>query len=208
MLTIALSKGYLMDESLKVFQKIGVKVPAKEDISRKLEFNDLSGNFRFLVLRPIDVPVYVEYGAADLGIAGKDVLIEGEHQVAELIDMKIGYCRLVVAGLKKAGYTPEKICSGLRVATKFVNSTAAYCKKKGIDVEIIKLYGSVELAPIDGLSDLIIDLVATGKTLKENGLEVIEPIYETTARLIANSVKIKSKYKELMDVATRIKSVI
>lgn len=208
MLTIALSKGYLMQESIKLFNKIGIAIDQSEDLSRKLEFTDLSGEYRFLVIRPIDVPVYVEYGAADIGIAGKDVLVEGKHPVAELLDLKFGYCRLVVAGMKKENHKVTNFYSGMRVATKFVHSAEKYFKAKGLEVELIKLYGSVELAPIDGLSDLIVDLVATGRTLKENGLEVIDDIYETTARLIANNVKIKIRYDEVMALAKRIQKAL
>jgi ATP phosphoribosyltransferase len=203
MLTIALSKGYLMNETLKVFQEMGIKIP-DGDLSRKLEFTDLSGKYRFLVIRPSDVPVYVEYGVADLGVAGKDVLIEGNFRVAELVDLKFGYCRLAVAGKKGAG----PVRSGMRVATKFINSARSFFTSKEIDVELIKLYGSVELAPIDGLSDAIVDLVATGRTLKENGLEVWEDIYETTARLIANNVKIKSRYDEVIGFTKKVKAVL
>jgi ATP phosphoribosyltransferase len=209
MITIAVSKGYLLKETLKIFKKIGIEINENEDISRKLECTDKSGKYRFLFVRPADVPVYVEYGAADFGIAGKDVLLEGSHAVAELIDLGFGYCRLVVAGLKKDKYTPQRLAAGgFKVATKFVNSAAKYFQDQGIDVELIKLYGSVELAPIDGLSDLIVDLVATGTTLKENGLEVVDTIYETTARLIANSVKIKSRYNEFIALAGKIKSAL
>jgi ATP phosphoribosyltransferase len=203
MLTIALSKGYLMNESLKVFQKMGIKIP-EGDLSRKLEFTDVSGNYRFLVIRPSDVPVYVEYGVADLGVAGKDVLIEGDYPVAELLDLKFGFCRLAVAGKKDAG----PVRSGMRVATKFTHSAQSFFTSKGIDVELIKLYGSVELAAIDGLADAIVDLVATGRTLKENGLEVWEDIYETTARLIANNVKIKSRYDEVIGFTKKVKAVL
>ena len=206
MLTIALSKGYLMKETLQVLKKIGVRIP-DGDLSRKLEFFDLDKKYRFLIVRPADVPVYVEYGAADIGVAGKDVLIEGDYKLTELLDLKFGYCRLVVAG-KKGAYKLNTLRSVLRVATKFVNSAAAYFEKLGLDMELIKLYGSVELAPLDGLSDVIVDLVATGKTLQENGLEIIAPVYETTARLIANRVKVKSKYTEIMALAKRMKKTI
>jgi ATP phosphoribosyltransferase len=206
MLTIALSKGYLLKEALQLLKKIGLRIP-EGDLSRKLEFADLDRKCRFLIVRPADVPVYVEYGAADLGIAGKDVLLEGNYKLAELLDLKFGYCRLVVAG-RKGAYRPDTLTSGLRVATKFVNSAAAYFEKLGLDVELIKLYGSVELAPLDGLSDVIVDLVATGKTLQENGLEIIAPVYETTARLIANRVRVKSKYAEIMALAKKVKRAL
>lgn len=206
MLTIALSKGYLMKEALKLLEKTGARLPVI-DLTRKLEFMDTQRKYRFLIVRPMDVPVYVEYGAADLGIVGKDVLLENVCKLTELLDLKFGYCRLVVAALK-GRYKSETLHSDLRVATKFVNSATAYFEKRGLDVELIKLYGSVELAPLDGLSDVIVDLVATGKTLQENGLEIIDEIYDTTARLIANRVKIKSKYTEIMALAKKMKGVL
>ena len=206
MLTIALSKGYLLDEALKVFRKIGLRLPM-EDLARKLEFTDAAREYRFLIVRPADVPVYVEYGAADLGVAGKDVLIEGRHKVTELLDLKFGFCRLVLAALRGA-YRKDTLSAGLRAATKFVNSAEDYFQGLGLDLELIKLYGSVELAPIDGLSDVIVDLVATGRTLKENGLEILDEIYASTARLIANRVRVKSRYFEIMALAERIKRAV
>jgi ATP phosphoribosyltransferase len=208
MLTIALSKGYLLSEALKVFRKVGLRVPDADEISRKLEFADADQKCRFLIVRPADVPVYVEYGAADLGVAGKDVLLEGRHKITELLDLKFGRCRLVVAALRGA-HRKDTLRDGLRVATKFLNSAAEYFQEKlGLDIELIKLYGSVELAPLDGLSDVIVDLVATGRTLQENGLEVVDEIYASTARLIANRVKAKSRYGEIMALAHRIKKAV
>lgn len=204
MLTIGLAKGYLMKEALELFKKAGLEFENLEEQSRKLEFFDQSGSYRFLVLRPSDVPVYVEYGAADLGIAGKDVLLEGDFKVAELLDLKYGYCQLVVAALKKDQYKKNNLGSDLRIATKFTNSASQYFKNKGLNIELIKLYGSVELAPIGGLSDLIVDLVATGKTIKENGLEIVDTIYESTARLIANSIKVRTNYQKIITLTERL----
>jgi len=206
MLTIALAKGYLLKEALKVLEKTGIRLPVV-DLARKLEFTDVQRKYRFLIVRPADVPVYVEYGAADLGVVGKDVLLENDYKLTELLDLKFGYCRLVVAALK-GKYRADTLRSGLRVAAKYVNSAAAYFEERGLDVELIKLYGSVELAPLDGLSDVIVDLVATGKTLQENGLEIVDEIYDTTARLIANRVKVKSKYPEIMALAKKLKGVL
>ncbi|MDR2431088.1 MAG: ATP phosphoribosyltransferase [Candidatus Margulisbacteria bacterium] len=206
MLTIALSKGYLLNEALKLCGAAGVRLPAA-DLSRKLEFTDIQQKYRFLIVRPMDVPVYVEYGAADLGIAGKDVLRENSYKLVELLDLKFGYCRLVVAA-QRGRHKAATLVSGLRAATKYINSAAAYFAGRGLDVELIKMYGSVELAPIDGLSDVIVDLVATGKTLQENGLEIVAEIYDTTARLVANRVKVKSKYPEIMALAGRMKRVL
>ncbi|MDR1998288.1 MAG: ATP phosphoribosyltransferase [Candidatus Margulisbacteria bacterium] len=206
MLTIALSKGYLLKEALRLLEQTGARLPAV-DLTRRLEFIDVSQKYRFLIVRPADVPVYVEYGAADLGIAGRDVLIEGQYKLTELLDLGFGYCRLVVAALK-GRHKSGTLRSGLRVATKFVNSAAAYFEQRGLDVELIKLYGSVELAPLDGLSDVIVDLVATGKTLQEHGLEIIDEIYDTTARLVANRVKVRSKYTEIMALARKLRDIL
>lgn len=204
MLTIALSKGYLLKEAFKLFAKVGIEVDPAEAESRKLEIKDKSGNYSFLLLRPADVPVYVEYGAADLGITGWDVLVEGSFKVTKLLDLKFGRCSLVVAGLKNK-YTKETLRSDLRVATKFVNSAANYFRDKGLDVELIKLYGSVELAPVQGLSDIIVDLTASGTTLKENGLEIIDRVYDATAYLVANSIKVKTKYNDIIKLSSELK---
>ncbi|MFC1517690.1 ATP phosphoribosyltransferase, partial [Candidatus Margulisiibacteriota bacterium] len=171
MLTIALAKGYLLGEAVELFRQAGIQISESDAASRKLTFFDKSKKYKFLVIRPMDVPVYVEHGAADLGISGKDVLVEGEESVAELLDLKFGYCNLVVAVPrgKKNIYKPN-----MRIATKFSKATEAFFTKKGIKAEIIKLYGSVELAPQVGLADAIVDLTATGSSLKDNNLEIKE----------------------------------
>jgi ATP phosphoribosyltransferase len=204
MLTIALSKGYLLKEAFKLFAKVGIEVDPAEAESRKLQITDKSGQYSFLLLRPADVPVYVEYGAADLGITGLDVLVEGSFNVTKLLDLRFGRCSLVVAGLK-GRFTKDTLRSDLRVATKFVNSAADYFRNKGLEVELIKLYGSVELAPVQGLSDVIVDLTASGKTLKENGLDIIDDVYDATAYLVANSIKVKTKYNDIIKLANALK---
>lgn len=204
MLTIALSKGYLLKEAFKLFAKVGIDVDPAEAESRKLQITDKSGQYSFLLLRPADVPVYVEYGAADLGITGLDVLVEGNFKVTKLLDLQFGRCSLVVAGLRNK-FTKDTLRSDLRVATKFVNSAADYFRNKGLEVELIKLYGSVELAPVQGLSDVIVDLTASGKTLKENGLEIIDNVYDATAYLVANSIKVKTKYNDIIKLANALK---
>jgi ATP phosphoribosyltransferase len=200
MIRIAVAKGYLFKETVKIFNQLGIEVDLT-DADRKLFLFDKSKKFQFLLVRPSDVPVYVEHGAAELGVVGKDILHEQSAPVVELLDLKFGFCRLAVAGLKNA-----KLKNNIRVATKFVNSAKEFFIQKGLKAEIIKLYGSVELGPIVGLSDVIVDLVATGKTLKENGLEVMETILESTARLIANPVLLQAKYNELMPLVTKIKN--
>ena len=205
MLTIALAKGYLLDPTIKALARIGIVIEPKELNSRKLKIQDKSGQYSFLLLRPADVPVYVEYGAAALGITGKDVLVEGGLKITQLLDLGYGRCQLALAGLKKSKFKKNKLPADLRVATKFVNSTAEYFRNRGLEVEIIKLYGSVELGPAGGLSDLIVDLTASGNTLKENGLEIIDTIYASTACLIANSIQVKTKYNDIIKLAAELR---
>ena len=190
MITIALPKGRLMDESLSLLLSCGIEVEAPS--SRKLFFFDKSRRYKFLIVRAQDVATYVEYAAADLGIVGRDVLVESNSDVFELLDLGIGYCKMVVAG-KDKDCLNEKT-STVRVATKFVNTAKDYFLKKGVNAEVIKLYGSIELAPLLGLSDCIVDIVSTGRTLKENGLCVIEEIFESTAILISNKISYYTKH--------------
>jgi len=199
MITIALSKGYLLKEGVSLLEKAGLSFDDTDD--RKLIFYDKSGQYRFLILRPTDVPVYVEYGAADLGITGKDVLEENELSVVELLDLKFGYCKLIVASVNdyKKGYF-----TNMKVATKFTNSAERFFTSKGIKVELIKLYGSVEVSPLVNLADVIVDLTATGKTLKENGLSIIEDVYESTSRLIANKASLQLNYQKIISLTEKI----
>lgn len=204
-LTIALAKGYLLDDAIKLFNKIGIAVAGTKEIGRKLSFSDESKEYRFHIIRPLDVPVYVEHGAADLGICGKDNIEEGEENIAELLDLKFGKCQLIVAAQKGKSdvYKPN-----LRIATKFEKCAEKFFREKGWKAEIIKLYGSVELAPLVGLSDAVVDLTATGSTLRENNLEIIETIMTSTARLIANKIKLRVKYDLIYKLASKIQKVI
>ncbi len=190
MITIALPKGRLMDESLDLLLSCGIDVEVPS--SRKLFFFDKSGNYRFLIVRAQDVATYVEYAAADLGVVGRDVLVESNSDVFELLDLGIGYCKMVVAGKDEDCLNEKK--STVRVATKFVNIAKGYFLKKGVNAEVIKLYGSIELAPLLGLADCIVDIVSTGRTLKENGLGVIDEIFESTAMLVSNKISYYTKY--------------
>lgn len=194
-LTIAVAKGYLWDEAKKVFSSLGIEFDTDLDQSRQLYTDDSSGKYRVLLVRPWDVPTYVEEGGADLGIVGKDVLLELNPNVTELSDLKFGACSLVLAGPEKI--EPNKIRQNQKVATKFWNSTIRYFHKKGLNINPIKLYGAIELAPFTGLSDLICDLSVTGNTLKAHDLHIIDTIYSSTARLIANSASFSSKYDEI-----------
>lgn len=204
-LTVALSKGALFGDAIKLFQQAGYKVKQPEVSDRELSFSDASGRLTFLVIRPADVPVYVEQGAADVGVAGKDVLSEGRSRVAELLDLSFGACQLVLAVPKSARITTaQEIPSGSRIATKFTRLTEQYFAKLEKPVEIVKLYGSVELAPGARLSDAITDLTATGKTLQKLGLRVVDVLLESTARLIANPVRLKVKYEEIWELCSEL----
>ena len=194
MLTIALSKGRILDQTLPLLEKAGISVPKSELESRKLILDTNLSDVKVIVIRASDVPVFVQHGAADIGIAGKDVLLEhGANGIFELLDLGISKCRLMVAS--KKGQDLNK--STLKVATKYVKSAKEYFYKQGKQVEVIKLYGAMELAPIVGLSDCIVDLVDTGNTLKANNLVPIELIQEISSRLIVNSAAFNTKHKDI-----------
>ena len=185
-LTIALAKGRLQDLALNLFRSTGVVVPQEAVESRRLQIDDVTGRFSFIFVKPSDVPVYVEYGVADAGICGRDVLMESNADVHEPLDLGFGRCRMVVAGKPESarrGYNP---LATARIATKYPRITADYFQRRGVPVEMIVLSGSVELAPLLGLSEHIVDLVETGRTLKENGLVEIDLVIESTARLVVN----------------------
>ena len=194
MLTIALSKGRILDQTLPLLEKAGISVPKSELESRKLILDTNLSDVKVIVIRASDVPVFVQHGAADIGIAGKDVLLEhGANGIFELLDLGISKCRLMVAS--KQGQDLNK--STLKVATKYVKSANEYFYKQGKQVEVIKLYGAMELAPIVGLSDCIVDLVDTGNTLKANNLVPLELIQEISSRLIVNSAAFNTKHKDI-----------
>ncbi len=188
MLTVALPKGELLKNSIRLLQDVGLDFSAFLDSgNRQLQIPDASGQAKGLLVRTQDVPVYVEYGQAQLGIVGYDVLREKKPQVAHLIDLQFGHCRMSVAVKQSSSYrsTLELPPHG-RVASKYVNSAREFFHLLDLPVEIVPLYGSVELGPITGMSEAIVDLVSTGRTLRENGLIEIETLYESTARLIAH----------------------
>ena len=202
MLTIALSKGRILDQTLPLLKKAGIIVPKSELGSRKLILDTDSKDIKVIILRASDVPVFVQHGAADIGIAGKDVLLEhGGDGVFELLDLGISKCRLMVASKKDKDLNK----STLKVATKYVKSAKEYFYQQGRQIEVIKLYGAMELAPIVGLSDCIVDLVDTGNTLKANNLVPVELIHEISSRLIVNSAGFNTKHREINDWIQRIK---
>lgn len=194
-LTIALSKGRLLDETLPLFARAGL-VPLEDPCrSRKLIVPTHRHDVALVVLRATDVPTYVQYGAADLGVAGKDVLLEhGNEGLYQPLDLRIGRCRLVVATRRDYDWTRSVQRGGrIRVATKYVRTAREHFAAKGMHVDLIKLYGSMELAPLVGLADLIVDLVSTGNTLMANDLVVVEDIRPISARLIVNPAALKLK---------------
>ena len=190
-LNIALPKGRLGEKVYGLLKKAGYACPAIEDPGRKLIFENPGTKVRYFWVKPSDVAIYVERGAADLGIAGKDILLEYRPEVYELLDLGLGKCRMAVAGPKTFRDRPGR---ALRIATKFPHIAADYYAGLGRDIDIIKLNGSIEIAPILGLSDVIVDIVETGKTLKENDLEVMETIVPISARLIANQAAYQFQY--------------
>jgi len=194
MLTIALSKGRILDQTLPLLEKAGISISKSELESRKLILDTNLNDVKVIVIRASDVPVFVQHGAADFGIAGKDVLLEhGANGIFELLDLGISKCRLMVASKKDQDLNK----STLKVATKYVKSAKEYFYKQGKQVEVIKLYGSMELAPIVGLSDCIVDLVDTGNTLEANNLVPLELIQEISSRLIVNSAAFNTKHKDI-----------
>lgn len=213
-LTLALPKGKLLGHTLKALRAIGIDPPGLEEDSRKLVHHDPELGMTFLIARASDVPTFVEHGASDLGVVGKDVLMEGEKRVYELLDLRFGACRFVVAGPKamaEEGCGLEGLRSSrthLRVATKFPRVTERHFVGAGRPVEIIALHGSVELAPAVGLAELIVDLVETGRTLKENGLVVVEEVAPSTARLISNGVSMRLKRGPVFDLAARLRAYV
>ncbi|MEE8125387.1 MAG: ATP phosphoribosyltransferase [Nitrospirales bacterium] len=203
-ITIALSKGKLLTPTLALFRQAGYTAYHVKENDRRLIWEYPEHGHRVLIVRPSDVPAYVEYGAADLGVVGKDVLLEQSPDVYEPVDLGLGRCKLVVA--KPNGRTPsQRLSSKLRVATKYPNITERFFNLQGLPVELIKLYGSIELAPLVGLADRIVDLVETGKTLKANNLVEDEVIAWSSARLIVNRASMKLKHTEIAALMARIK---
>src|SRR5512138_272035 len=200
-ITIAIPKGRILEESVELFAKIGIDCTELLGKSRKLIFENAAQKMRYMIVRATDVPTYVEYGCADLGIVGKDTLLEQEKEVYEPLDLKFGYCRMMVAepvGL--AQHDDPSRWSNIRIATKYPNVTEKYFAGKGVQVEIIKLYGSIELAPLVGLSERVVDLVSTGETLRQNGLVEVETIAEITTRLVVNRASLKTKHQRITQI--------
>jgi len=208
-ITIAIPKGRILEESVKLFGKIGIDCSELLSDSRKLIFENPELKLRYMIVRATDVPTYVEYGSADLGIVGKDTLMEQGKDLYEPLDLKFGYCRMIVAEpTNMVGNDDPTGWSHVRIASKYPYVTEKYFATKGIQVEIIKLYGSIELAPLVGLSERIVDLVETGETLRQNGLVEVEQIAEISTRLIVNRASMKIKYKRITEIIQGLEKVL
>lgn len=209
-LTIALPKGKLFDPAVRLLGEAGYNTQGFTDESRTLVLEDQANNARFIICRPTDIPTYVEHGAADLGIVGKDSIIEAGKNLYELVDLKFGFCRFVLAAprqvLDASGNYQWR--PGVRIATKFPVIAGEFLQRQGLQGEIIKLHGNIELAPRVGLAELIVDLVSTGKTLKENDLVPVQEIGQATARLIVNRASYRLKSAEINSLVSKIKEIL
>ena len=213
-LTIALPKGKLGGEAINFLAGVGLPTQDLSTESRRLVFDYPAEGYRYLICRPTDIPTYVEYGAADLGIVGKDTIVEAAADVFELVDLKFGFCRFMVALPQeewgKAGGEKLDLLSlnHCRVATKFPRVAREYFTSLGMQVEVIKLHGNIELAPRVGLAEMIVDIVSTGRTLQENGLVPVAEIFTATARLIANRVSFRLKHPGIQEMAVACKRAV
>ncbi|MBP2634538.1 MAG: hisG [Firmicutes bacterium] len=207
-LTIALPKGKLFDLSANMLAKIGYTAEGLSENSRKLVIANEVEKIRFIITKTADLPTYVEYGAADIGIIGKDVLLEESKDVYELLDLKFGFCRMMVAVPQALKQEKLSDYAHMRVATKYPRIAETFFHSVGIQMEIIKLNGSIELAPIVGLAEVIVDLVETGRTLKENNLVEIAQIHPATARFIANRVSFKMKFDRINKMVEGLKALV
>ncbi|NLI90673.1 MAG: ATP phosphoribosyltransferase [Peptococcaceae bacterium] len=214
-ITIALPKGKLLEDSVRLLNHAGIDCRSVEEDSRKLMFELTGSEARIIICRPTDIPTYVEYGAADIGFVGKDTLVEQNLDVAELVDLKFGYCRFVVAMPEET--KPPKLADGSydlsvlnhkRAATKFPRVAQMFFSERGMQVTPIKLHGNIELAPRVGLAEMIVDIVSTGTTLRQNKLVEIAPIMEATTRMIANRVSYRIKYERIQGLAEKIRELI
>jgi len=215
-MTIALPKGKLGQEAIGLLADVGYPVEGVATDSRKLLFDFPGQNIRYIVCRPTDIPTYVEYGAADVGIVGKDSLVESGSDVFELLDLKFGYCRFVVAVPRETadrcrdekGHVSLGHFNHARVATKFPQVARTYFNQQGIQVEVIKLHGNIELAPMVNLAEMIVDIVSSGATLRENGLVPIADVFPATARVIANRVSYRMKFQRIHDLVEKMREQV
>lgn len=215
-LTIALPKGKLGVDAIKVLNAVGYPTEGLETNSRKLLFSYPEAGVKYIICRPTDIPTYVEYGAADLGIAGKDTIVESNKDVFELVDLKFGYCRFMVAIPKSEaerladedGNVDLSHFNHSRVATKFPRVADTFFRERGMQVEVIKLHGNIELAPMVNLSEMIVDIVSTGSTLRENDLVAIADIFPATARVLANRVSYRMKHDKVQQLIEKMRDFV
>ena len=209
-LVIALPSGKLFKPSIRLFEEVGIDLKGGKEINRKLAFFDQEEEIKFVITRPKDNPTYIECGVADIGIVGEDVLLEEKKDVYKLLDLKFGKCKMVVAVPEEKKQEKYYKNNGhrLKVATKYPRIAGDYFKEKGIYVELIKLYGSVELAPQIGLADMIVDIVSTGRTLKENKLIIVDELIPLSAQLIVNRISYKTKHNRITRLLQDIKKFI
>lgn len=214
-LTIALPKGKLLTDSLEVLTKAGIECSEVSEESRKLLFSLEGSEAQIIICRPTDIPTYVEHGAADIGFVGKDTLLEENKDVAELLDLKFGYCRFVVAmpeekvpGRLADGTFDLSVLNHQRVATKFTRVAEEFFRQRGMQVVPIKLHGNIELAPRVNLAEMIVDIVSTGTTLRQNNLVEVAPILEATTRLIANRVAYRMKYQRINELTEKLREIV
>ena len=204
-ITFALAKGRLGEQAMHLLESIGIDCSEPRNPGRKLVLEACEQNYRFILVKPSDVPTYVEHGVADIGFVGKDTLMEENRPLYEMLDLGFGLCRLCIAGYRDKSDNERAY---FRVATKYPNIAREYYKSKGRSIEIIPLHGSVELGPLVGLSDVILDIVESGSTLKANGLEVLEEVCSVSARLVVNRVALKTKRDRIKKIVSGIEKLL
>ena len=208
MLVIAIAKGRLLEPSLELLGRAGIEFEENAVQSRRLILESVDGAYRVILVKPMDAPTYVEYGAADAGIAGRDVLIESQADVLQPLDLGFGQCKIAVAAPNGASIPKSTQKPVIRVATKYPHIALEYFNTQGIPVEIIPLSGSIELAPLIGLADRIVDLVETGQTLKDNGMQIVDVITESSARLLINRASYQTKRKEILRLVETLEGLV
>ena len=205
-ITFALAKGRLAEQAFTLLENLGIDCSEPRNPGRQLVLWDKANNIRFILVKPSDVPTYVDHGVADIGVVGKDTLLEAGRPLYEVLDLGFGKCRLCIAGY--AAQQPSATRATFRVATKYPNIARSYYDSKGQTIEIIELHGSVELGPVIGLSDVILDIVESGSTLKANGLTVLETVCECSARLVVNRVSMKTKQARIQEIIAGMSALI
>ena len=205
-ITFALAKGRLAEQAFTLLEQLGVDCSEPRNPGRQLVLWDKASNVRFILVKPSDVPTYVDHGVADIGVVGKDTLLEAGRPLYEVLDLGFGKCRLCIAGY--AAQQPSATRATFRVATKYPNIARSYYDSKGQTIEIIELHGSVELGPVIGLSDAILDIVESGSTLRANGLTVLETVCECSARLVVNRVSMKTKQARIQEIISGMSALI